>query len=81
MLCKVCKGQKEVLVCGTDVGEPCPDEWAPCEHCDGTGVEPPDLAAYELTKARMIRQQASRDDAPPANSPKTTGLYGYGKGD
>ena len=67
MLCTVCNGQKEFLQPGADMGEPCQDEWVPCEHCSGTGVEPPDLAAYELTKRQM--RQYQRDNAPIADSP------------
>ena len=78
MKCTICNGIRKVCYEPREYDQD-PGGETPCEHCSGTGVEPPDLGAYELTKAKMLKQQASRDDAPPGDTP-TKGLYGYGRG-
>ena len=43
MTCSICNGTGETLATGND-DDMVPNEYLPCDHCIGTGVEPPDLA-------------------------------------
>jgi len=49
MKCSDCNGTGEVLYVGND-DDLIPNEYLPCDHCIGTGVEPPedDLAEEPL---------------------------------
>ena len=68
MDCEICNGRGEVYSQPQGL-EQDPGGWAPCEHCSGTGVEPPE--GHDLTKAEILvlRRETSRNMAAPANSP------------
>ena len=67
MDCTICNGIGEVYSQPREYDQD-PGGWAPCEHCNGTGTEPP---AEGLTKAEMLvlRRETSRKMAAPPDSP------------
>ena len=58
MKCCECRGLGYITVYGIltgEIGDMSTEEWR-CEHCDGTGVEPPDedvLADMDMEQERM----------------------------
>lgn len=75
MDCTICHGRKEFFHCEFAGGEIVDQYWEPCYHCNGTGVEPPDLDELTLTDDQQ-RRQLARDDAAPADSaPNVARLY------
>lgn len=60
--CPACRGAGEHYAPPVTVGEPQPEEWAPCRLCDGMGMVTD--SAY---------RQWLRDNASPRDTPRATG--------